>query len=193
MTSSEEYSPFLNWNPQKRITAASVAQVFISLASMVRDDYKFDLELLRQCTTFLSSIKQRIKRATDINDFLKALGQDSPNPASVFVDSITMLLSSPHPSIVKTMEKTYPLWIIISNMSINILKWKEDGAETAGKGRILLQALEQEGFQEEIEKTLLHDMSSRFGSELLSAAITVTEDQLEDSISPMQLFHGHPR
>ncbi|KAK2961715.1 hypothetical protein BLNAU_3152 [Blattamonas nauphoetae] len=99
MTFSAEYSPFLTWKENDLITVDSAAPVLISLISMVRDGYYFDEELLSKSSTFLSSTKQRINRVTDMNDFLKAIGLGSPDPAAVFVDSITMLLSSPHPSI----------------------------------------------------------------------------------------------
>ncbi|KAK2961831.1 hypothetical protein BLNAU_3268 [Blattamonas nauphoetae] len=59
-------------------------------------------------------------------------------------------------------ERTHQF--IIWLMSDYLRKWKRDGAETAGKGRILLQALEQEGFHETLEQTLLHDKSSMEGN-----------------------------
>ncbi|KAK2961765.1 hypothetical protein BLNAU_3202 [Blattamonas nauphoetae] len=52
---------------------------------------------------------------------------------------------------------------IIELMSDNISKWKKEGAETWGRGRILLQTLEMEGFHEGLEQTLHHDKSSNDG------------------------------
>ncbi|KAK2947872.1 hypothetical protein BLNAU_17197 [Blattamonas nauphoetae] len=49
----------------------------------------------------------------------------------------------------------------IWNMSETIYKRKENGAETAGRRRILLQLLEHEGFEDGIEQTLLHDNSTK--------------------------------
>ncbi|KAK2944551.1 hypothetical protein BLNAU_20505 [Blattamonas nauphoetae] len=96
------YSPFMNWNPKDEVTADSVSPAFISLISMVRDDFKFSEELLQKALTFLSSIIKNINRSyTLANDLLKAIGPDSPNPAAIFVDSIFVLVSSPHQSIVK--------------------------------------------------------------------------------------------
>ncbi|KAK2954848.1 hypothetical protein BLNAU_10178 [Blattamonas nauphoetae] len=48
MAFSDEYSPFLNWTPTAPITADSVLPVFISLVSMVRDGFQFDVTLLRK-------------------------------------------------------------------------------------------------------------------------------------------------
>ncbi|KAK2961718.1 hypothetical protein BLNAU_3155 [Blattamonas nauphoetae] len=78
----------------------SAAPIFISLVSMVRDSYKFDEELLSKVSMFLSSVVRTFDRSFNLtNDLLNAIGQDSPNPSAMFVDSMVVLLSSSHPSI----------------------------------------------------------------------------------------------
>ncbi|KAK2947328.1 hypothetical protein BLNAU_17715 [Blattamonas nauphoetae] len=96
-----EYSPFLNWNPIDPVTADSVSPVFVSLVSMVRDDFKFDHEQIIKASTLLSSLFLDPNRSFDIDGLLKTFGQNTTDPAAVFVDSMAVLLSSPHPSILK--------------------------------------------------------------------------------------------
>ncbi|KAK2961714.1 putative leucine-rich repeat protein [Blattamonas nauphoetae] len=68
---------------------------------MVRDGFHFDVELVRKVSKFLSSITSLIKTNDSFDGFLYALGQDSPHRTEIYVDSITTLLSSSHPSIFK--------------------------------------------------------------------------------------------
>ncbi|KAK2949244.1 hypothetical protein BLNAU_15847 [Blattamonas nauphoetae] len=100
MISSVEYSPFLTWKETDPITADSVSAVFLTLVSMVRDDYKFDEELLRQCSTFFSLIINNFGLVLNFNAFLKAIGQDSTNTAAV--DALTLL----RPCVVKCSKPT---------------------------------------------------------------------------------------
>ncbi|KAK2961796.1 hypothetical protein BLNAU_3233 [Blattamonas nauphoetae] len=311
---SDQYSPFLDWNPDDSVTVDSVAPALVSLASMLRDGYPFNTELVIAASTLLSSFNWRRHNSLTIDHLLKAIGQHFPDPAAVFVDSITILLSSPHPSIFREalpfirrclnycypsnrlalvsskllpgiistphlrdlsvidnqgmmndicvifdrcvclsstdtvlyfsttldidpqsirnlvlhevlipfepslvqisrnprfvswdyeyqnasiflidifdmsayhqptldfvcssripivfqsllskVENIFPHRVIISSLAENIRKWKEDGAETADRGRILLQTLEREGFHEGIEQTLFHNKSSENG------------------------------
>ncbi|KAK2961722.1 hypothetical protein BLNAU_3159 [Blattamonas nauphoetae] len=94
MISSEEYSPFLNWNPNDPFTVDSVAQAFLSLASMIRDGYPFDEVLVSQASQFVSSLSRNLHRTFTVNDMIKSIGQGTPNPTAAFVDLITILLSS---------------------------------------------------------------------------------------------------
>ncbi|KAK2961853.1 hypothetical protein BLNAU_3290 [Blattamonas nauphoetae] len=68
-------------------------------------------------------------------------------------------------SLLSTMEneETHQFIIWKTNDIINI--WKKDGAETWRRGRILLQTLEQEGFFDGLEQTLLLDKSSVYGED----------------------------
>ncbi|KAK2943180.1 hypothetical protein BLNAU_21908 [Blattamonas nauphoetae] len=84
-----EYSPFLKWNPDDPFSVDSVAQPFVSLTSMVRNGYEFDQELVSKASAFLSSLKRHVNPLTESDVFLKAIGQDSPDPAAV-------ILSTPH-------------------------------------------------------------------------------------------------
>ncbi|KAK2956639.1 hypothetical protein BLNAU_8480 [Blattamonas nauphoetae] len=99
MISSEEYSPFLKWNPKQSKTVDSLSQVFNSLVSMVRDGYHFEKKHQRNVTSLFTSITRRIDRKSNIDDFLKAIGKNSADPAEVFVDSVIVLLSSSYESI----------------------------------------------------------------------------------------------
>ncbi|KAK2961990.1 hypothetical protein BLNAU_3046 [Blattamonas nauphoetae] len=83
MISLDEDSPFLKWNPDESLTAASIAQIFMSLVSMVRDGYKLDEELVSKASKFLSSDMRTL--AFTFDDFLKSLGRDSTDPAAALL------------------------------------------------------------------------------------------------------------
>ncbi|KAK2961771.1 hypothetical protein BLNAU_3208 [Blattamonas nauphoetae] len=67
-------------------------------------------------------------------------------------------------SLLSKVDDEYTHQFVIWLMTRDIRYWKEEGAETWYRGRILLQTLEQEGFHEEIEQTLLHNKSTEHGS-----------------------------
>ncbi|KAK2959089.1 hypothetical protein BLNAU_5884 [Blattamonas nauphoetae] len=90
------YTPFLNWHRSDPVTTDSKSLVFISLVSMVRDGYEFDEELLEKASSFLSLLVETNQCAQDIDSFIQAIGQGSTNPAAVFMDLMTVLLSSPN-------------------------------------------------------------------------------------------------
>ncbi|KAK2961774.1 hypothetical protein BLNAU_3211 [Blattamonas nauphoetae] len=267
MITSKEYSPFLQWNPPDRKTVGSVAPPFVSLVSMVRDGFEFGEDLLQKSSKFLSSLISLFETNDSFDDFLKAVGQDSPNPAAVIlstphlrdlsvvedkvimndilsifkfgvwlVDASTVqflsitsdtdpqsirgvvlheVLIPMEPSLVQISRNPHLLsWIdeykdtlrllinifdmsafhqptldfvcssripmvfqsllskveyknthqfIIWLMTSDTRTWKRDGAETWRRGRILLQTLEQEGFRDHLEQTLLHDKSPPYG------------------------------
>ncbi|KAK2961789.1 hypothetical protein BLNAU_3226 [Blattamonas nauphoetae] len=83
MFTSKEYSPFLQWNPDHTLSADSVAQPFVSLASMVRSGYEFDEELVSKVSQFLSSATSLIRKKDYFDGFFNAVGQDFPNPAAI--------------------------------------------------------------------------------------------------------------
>ncbi|KAK2943390.1 hypothetical protein BLNAU_21700 [Blattamonas nauphoetae] len=83
-----KYSPFLNWRHKDPISVASIAQVFVSLVSMGRDDFQFDKKLVQKKSSFLCSVTTRVFPSIDVDDFLKAVGQSSTNPAAV--DSLSL-------------------------------------------------------------------------------------------------------
>ncbi|KAK2954018.1 hypothetical protein BLNAU_10981 [Blattamonas nauphoetae] len=147
MTSSEEYSPFLNWTPTEPITADSIGRAIISLVSMIRDSYQFDEDLVHKASTFISSISSHLFEYNFADDLLTAIGQAIPDPIPAFVDSMTVLLSSSHPSIslLVEVEHEHTNEIIIRLILDVMRKWQINGAETMHRGRILLQTLEQEG------------------------------------------------
>ncbi|KAK2959707.1 hypothetical protein BLNAU_5196 [Blattamonas nauphoetae] len=99
MMSSDEYDPFLNWSPEHQIAADSFTRPFLSLVSIVRDGYSFDDELVRHASVFFVSLSLTVDSMDTANDFLKVIEQDSTGPGVMFVDSITVLLFSPHRSI----------------------------------------------------------------------------------------------
>ncbi|KAK2950169.1 hypothetical protein BLNAU_14855 [Blattamonas nauphoetae] len=99
MISSDEYSPFMSWNPDDPITVDFTSSVINSLVSMIRDNYQFDEELLRRASTFLGSFNIQLTQKPFADDLMKAIGRGSPHPAAGFVDSVMILLSSFHPSI----------------------------------------------------------------------------------------------
>ncbi|KAK2951006.1 hypothetical protein BLNAU_14084 [Blattamonas nauphoetae] len=116
-----EYSPFLNWTSDDFFSVASIAQPFLSLISMVRDDVQVDDELARKTSKFLDLINQNLGYSFMIDDFMKAIGQGSSNPAAVFVDSVIVLLSSSHPSIigdVLTLIYESLRWSLSTNLAI---------------------------------------------------------------------------
>ncbi|KAK2954835.1 hypothetical protein BLNAU_10165 [Blattamonas nauphoetae] len=288
-----EYSPFLKWTPTAPITIDSVAQVFNSLVSMVRDDSTFDQELLSKVSSFLRTINQNISHRLFVDDVLKKIGQKSPNPTAelssfpkqltlIFSKLIPRVLSIPYlrdlsviddrnilrdillilstciqisspdtlrslsttlhadpdsirdvvlyevlipmePSLVQIsrnillllwqpeceqtllfmsnifdkcafhqptldficssripmafqsllskVEYEYTHHVIYLFMSNHIDEWKKHGTKTMRRGRILLQTLEQEGFRNHLEKTLLHDKSSEDGQCVLRSQL----------------------
>ncbi|KAK2951771.1 hypothetical protein BLNAU_13264 [Blattamonas nauphoetae] len=97
--SSYDYSRFLMWNPNYPATVDSLALVFNSLASIVRDDFQLDKEQFHKASTLLSLIKPIVNRESDFDAFSKAIGQGSSNTAAVFVDFMTVLLSLSHSSL----------------------------------------------------------------------------------------------
>ncbi|KAK2947032.1 hypothetical protein BLNAU_18034 [Blattamonas nauphoetae] len=109
MTFSDEYAPFLNWNPNHPATADQVGYAFISLVSMVKDSYIFDEELLRKASA--------------------------------------------------------PLMEFLEQSAVGCFrKWTCYGAESMGKGKQMLQTLEQEGSRDDLEQILLHEKSTIDGS-----------------------------
>ncbi|KAK2954771.1 hypothetical protein BLNAU_10256 [Blattamonas nauphoetae] len=95
MTSSNEYSPFLQWNREDPVTATSIANTIVSLASMLRDGYDFDKELTSKVPTFLRSFRWNLPLLYSVDEILKVIGQTCTDPATVFVDSLVPLLSWP--------------------------------------------------------------------------------------------------
>ncbi|KAK2961753.1 hypothetical protein BLNAU_3190 [Blattamonas nauphoetae] len=268
MLTSEEYSPFLNFNPTDPITIDSVTHVFISLVSMVRDGYHFNPELLKQASTFFSSLRETFSNSDGLDAFLKAIGQVFPDPAAVIIstphlrnlsaienqsilnDIITIfrsgvwlstaddiqstsVTSSTNPQSIRSVvlnEVLIPMepslvqisrnphllsWsgefkvtlnllvdifdvsvfhqptldficsshipmsfqsllskvelqstdqIVIWKMNDIINRLKEGGVENAGRGRIVLQTLEQEGFRAHLEQRLLHNQLQTNGN-----------------------------
>ncbi|KAK2947334.1 hypothetical protein BLNAU_17721 [Blattamonas nauphoetae] len=151
-----EYSPFLNWNPIDPVTADSVSPVFVSLVSMVRDDFKFDHEQIIKASTLLSSMFLDPNRSFDINGLLKTFGQTSKDPAAVFVDSMAPTLcfvcSSHIPTIFQSLHtevehddtNQFIHWFFSDTLNT----WKAGGDETEQNGIVLLQRLEREGFRD---------------------------------------------
>ncbi|KAK2961710.1 hypothetical protein BLNAU_3147 [Blattamonas nauphoetae] len=78
---------------------------------MVRDGYKFDEEQVQNASVFLHSITSlpnlSVNFDTVLKDVLKAIERDSPVPTPEFVDSMTVLISSPHPSIIQDSLDTF--------------------------------------------------------------------------------------
>ncbi|KAK2949253.1 hypothetical protein BLNAU_15856 [Blattamonas nauphoetae] len=93
------YSPFLKWNPDDEISLDSFAHAFNSLVSMIRDGYPFDEVLVSQASQFVSSLSRDLRDTLDLDDLMTVIGQGSSDPAAVFVDSMTVLLSSPYSSV----------------------------------------------------------------------------------------------
>ncbi|KAK2943347.1 hypothetical protein BLNAU_21736 [Blattamonas nauphoetae] len=90
---------FLNWYPNDPITVDSYSRTFLSLVSMVKNGYKFEGRLPLRASFFLESLNLKLKTFINIDVFLRTIGQGYPDPAAVFVDSVTILLTSPHPPI----------------------------------------------------------------------------------------------
>ncbi|KAK2949250.1 hypothetical protein BLNAU_15853 [Blattamonas nauphoetae] len=101
MISSDKYSPFLTWNVNDPLTVDSVSAVFVSLVSMVRDDYNFDEELLKQASTFFSSIIRRATPGSFFESFLKTMREDPTDSIPTLLDSTIILLLSSHHSIIR--------------------------------------------------------------------------------------------
>ncbi|KAK2945566.1 hypothetical protein BLNAU_19523 [Blattamonas nauphoetae] len=68
---------------------------------MVRDGFQFDEALVSKASKLLQSISCVNQLYIQFDVFLNAIGQDFPNTTSVIVDSVVVLISSPHPSIVR--------------------------------------------------------------------------------------------
>ncbi|KAK2954884.1 hypothetical protein BLNAU_10214 [Blattamonas nauphoetae] len=99
MTSSEEYSPFLTWKEKGKFTADSVSAAFVSLVAMVRDGYQFNEEKLKQASTFFSKIERLNPPRSFFAKLLKTMGKDPAASIPTLLDSIIILLASPHHSI----------------------------------------------------------------------------------------------
>ncbi|KAK2946632.1 hypothetical protein BLNAU_18468 [Blattamonas nauphoetae] len=95
-----EYSPFLNWNRNDPVTVDSVALVFSSLASMLKDNSPIDETLGLHTSQFVRSISWNIPLLFTSRQLMMALSKLFADPISVFVDSIVLLLSLPFPSVV---------------------------------------------------------------------------------------------
>ncbi|KAK2961836.1 hypothetical protein BLNAU_3273 [Blattamonas nauphoetae] len=96
-----EYSPFLNWNPDDGVTIQSSTPIYFSLVAMVRDGDQFDEEHLEKAKTFFSSLKRNLRGQHDLEALLNVVGQGSPNPTAVFMDSMAVLLGSSYLCIVQ--------------------------------------------------------------------------------------------
>ncbi|KAK2945140.1 hypothetical protein BLNAU_19930 [Blattamonas nauphoetae] len=170
MMTSKEYSPFLKWNRDDPFSVDSVAQPFVSLASMIGNGYEFDEDLLQKSSTFLSSMTSLLQKNNSFDDLLTAVGRDSPDTAAVAYHQPTLdfVCSSRIPmafqSLLSKEEHEDTHQFIIWKMNDIINRLKEGGAEFWRRGRILLRTLEQEGFYERLEQTLLHDKSSEYGN-----------------------------
>ncbi|KAK2943266.1 hypothetical protein BLNAU_21838 [Blattamonas nauphoetae] len=93
-------SPFLNWCQSEPVAADRVSPLFVSLVSLVRDNVPFNVSLLRKVTTFFLVLDPAVNLDLLVKDFKNTTGQDCTDPVPLFVDSIIVLLSSSHNSIV---------------------------------------------------------------------------------------------
>ncbi|KAK2956180.1 hypothetical protein BLNAU_8743 [Blattamonas nauphoetae] len=87
---------FLNWYPNDPFTVDSCSRAFLSLVSMVRNGYKFEGRLPHRASFFLESLNMKLNQSNFLNNFLRTIGQYSTDPAALFVDSVTTLLTSPN-------------------------------------------------------------------------------------------------
>ncbi|KAK2943174.1 hypothetical protein BLNAU_21902 [Blattamonas nauphoetae] len=87
-------------------------------------------------------------------------------------------------SLLSKEEDEYTHQLIIWLLYHNIGTWKEDGAETADRGRILLQTLEMEGFLDGLEQTLFHDESTQNGRFVRSYSFLLVIDLGMNSSEP---------
>ncbi|KAK2947875.1 hypothetical protein BLNAU_17200 [Blattamonas nauphoetae] len=93
-------SPFLNWRQNDPITADRVSPLFVSLVSLVRDNVPFHDSLLLKVTTFFSMLDPASNDLSlFVKDFKKKPGQNTTDAVPLFLDSIAVLLSSSHASI----------------------------------------------------------------------------------------------
>ncbi|KAK2961817.1 hypothetical protein BLNAU_3254 [Blattamonas nauphoetae] len=233
-THYSEYSPFLKWNPVHADSPDSVAQPFVSLASMrvfifkpptlvsskliprmLSTPHLRDLSLIADSNIMLHIltifylagqhqlyslplhavlfIDPQSTRNLVLHEVLipleSSLVQIRRNPrllswkekfkaileflvkifdvSAFHQPTLNFTCSSRIPTVFQSLllevehEETYQF--IIWLMSDYLRKWKRDGAETAGRGRIVLQTLEQEGFFEGLEQTLHPDKSTMDG------------------------------
>ncbi|KAK2947844.1 hypothetical protein BLNAU_17264 [Blattamonas nauphoetae] len=92
--------PFLNWRRNEPVAADRVSPLFVSLVSLVRDNVPFNVSLLRKVTAFFLVLDPAVNLDLLVKDFKNTTGQDCTDPVPLFVDSILVLLSSSHNSIV---------------------------------------------------------------------------------------------
>ncbi|KAK2944701.1 hypothetical protein BLNAU_20394 [Blattamonas nauphoetae] len=150
MLEQEEYSPFLKWNPSDSLTVDSIASIFVSLVSMVRDDFQFDEEL--------------VSKAVNVCGF--------DYDALVFVPSMDGQGYSRH----REVEFEFSHQCKLEPMSHTITKWKESEADVVVRGRIVLQTLEEQGFRDYLEQTLLHDNLTGQGYNMRFHTLTITNN-----------------
>ncbi|KAK2942368.1 hypothetical protein BLNAU_22711 [Blattamonas nauphoetae] len=233
MISSDEYSPFLNWNPKDPVSIDSVAQAFVSLVSMVRDDYQFGEELvIRASTDVVTFVRQILDSCSlsnrlalvssklfprmlstphlrdlsvlldkgilnDIlvikhfgiclastNDIQSHSTTSSIDPqifqVSAFHQPTRLFVCSSHipmliQSLLSEVERVHTHQFIIWSISDNIGTWKTGRTKAVSRGKKLLQTLEREGFRDELDRTLLHENSSRNGELVKIFSLEVME------------------
>ncbi|KAK2958888.1 hypothetical protein BLNAU_6137 [Blattamonas nauphoetae] len=105
MITSGEYAHFLYWNEDDPITAYSVEPAIVALFSMVRNGFNLDEELASKASKLISLITQRVSLWDYAEKLWYAVGRGYEDKAEGFVDSIVMLLSSPHPSVFRNTMK----------------------------------------------------------------------------------------
>ncbi|KAK2961828.1 hypothetical protein BLNAU_3265 [Blattamonas nauphoetae] len=93
------HSPFLNWYPNNPVSVDSSSRTIMSLASMVRDGFKFEERHLRKASLLLELLNMKGSIRFKIPALFNAFGPNSTDSAAAFVDSMTLIFTLPHPSV----------------------------------------------------------------------------------------------
>ncbi|KAK2957851.1 hypothetical protein BLNAU_7285 [Blattamonas nauphoetae] len=188
-----QLEPFLHFDPNSELSFDDKSTIYSSLVALVKADHTFDNVLQDRATTFLKSIKPDGREPPGhANKLVTDLVPSSDGSRSGFVDSIIVLLSSPHSmlraaalSCLSFIEDDSFKWNHFTHINYALKEWKRAGPEVSQSGIRMMQALISEGFEDTLEQITMIDKYGYFVlgvveecqpiSQLLGSNVEITE------------------
>ncbi|KAK2942174.1 hypothetical protein BLNAU_22901 [Blattamonas nauphoetae] len=146
--------------------------VYRSLVALVKTDDPFDNALQDRAAQFLKSLEP--KRDENLaNRLITDLVPSSAGSASGFVDSVLILLSSPHSTIVEATIS--PIWSAVINIENSLKEWKKAGPEVSQSVKRMRQAVFSEGFEDTLEGLLKIGENANYGYVITQACLSSSQ------------------
>ncbi|KAK2943089.1 hypothetical protein BLNAU_21998 [Blattamonas nauphoetae] len=166
INTSDNSTAFLNWNASTRFSVDSASITFQSLVTLVKEGYPFDDALEAKAIGFLGHIDTHFKRSEDDNLLFK-LVHAHDDPVAGFLDALLSLLaSSSHMIVESALEILHFVTTFLDSFVPMMRAWRIADPHTVGKGKTIIRALNNEGFDDVLDQTLFKVKPEyhRFGS-----------------------------